>query len=506
MLSCNYTKPSVFLKVIRNFLFNKAFSFFAALLLVIIAGMFFPKPCLAQESAVKEEYEAQKKLMQLQSAVDDEDYMKAQFIMSSFKRDFSDANFYKMYSKRIDELTRKVEKKAKDIKVEDKIEYLFVPPRLKTKLWEEYMSKAERIVSQRQGKIGVAVLRVIFEDEDIEHPSVGVDRNSNNELNILHAYDGGYSCMGTFQSGEAVFVGSEFRRCGDSDSNNKDVSAIGNIIIGGIYHYPVKLKIEVQKGKAVAFGEVIVRSIPKKYCGNLMVKVETEEGLNLTDAAVNLKVPGFYPGITMPLKDGSCLFSSIGPGGYTVELAKNNALGSSAQSADVVLGQTTEVTINAYRHRMLELDWRFRKSNEPNSWLSGRRTMRTKEYWQPDEEWTDVHYPVVELGDWVDNTCKIRSYNGNLMCIDTNEPFEQMSFPLNFSSSSRDYPVKEGDVFAWRKEDYKQKGSFSEALIRIRKITPVGIIDDQKSSVQEKSPVLSELAGEPNKNVGDKGK
>jgi hypothetical protein len=289
---------------------------------------------------------------------------------------------------------------------------------------------------------------------------------------------------------EAIFVGSEFRRYRDSDSNKQDVSVIGNVITGSIYHYPVKLKIEVEKGKATAFGEVFVRSIPKEFCGNLMIKVEAEDGLKLTDAAVNLRVTGFYPGITGTLKDGSCVFDSIGPGSYTVELARNNSFGSSAKSADVVLGKTTEVTINAYRHRMIEFDWRFRKSDEPNNWLSGRMTKRTREDWMPDGEWKDVRFPVIGFGDWIDNTCNIRRVNGNLMPVGTDEPFETMSFPSNISSSSRGYPIKEGDVFAWQREDHKQKGIFSEALIRIREITPVGIADDQNIPIQQKDAIL----------------
>jgi len=504
MISCNYTNLSGLFKAIRNFLFNKT-SFFAALLFIIIAGVFFPKPCPAQESAVEEEYKAQKKLVQLQSSVDREDYIRAGVFLSSFQREFSDTNLYKKYSNRINDLAKKIKKESKKIRVEDKIEYLFVPPRLETKLWKEYMSRAERMVSQRQGKVGLAVLRVVFEDENLERPSVRSDRSSDNQIHIYQG--GGYSPVGTCQSGEAVFVGSEFWNYPASDSNDNAVLAIGDITIGGIYHYPTKLKIEIQKGKAVAFGEIIVRTIPKEYCGNLMVKVEAEEGLKLMNAAVSLKVSGFYSGITRPLKDNSCLFSSIGPGSYSLELAPNNTFGSPARSADVVLGQTTEVTINAYRHRMMELDWRFRKSNEPNNWLSGRRIMKTKEYWQPDEEWTGVHYPVVEFGDWIDNTCRIRSSNGDLMYVGTDEPFEEMDFPLSFSHSFRDYPVKEGDIFAWRDEEHKQKGSFLEALIRIRKITPVGILDDQKSSAQEKESILpSQPPGEQNGDVKEKGK
>jgi hypothetical protein len=476
MISCSYSKVNG----LSNFLFNKAFSFFAALLFAIIAGVFFPKPCLAGQSTPEEEYKAQKKLLQLQTSVDDEDYIRAKLILSGFQKDFSGTNLYKMYSKRIHKLAKKIGKMTKSIKVEDKIEYFFVPPRLETKLWQEYMSKAEMMVSQRQGRIGIAVLRVIFEDENLEIPSVRSDRSSDNQIHIYQG--GGYSPVGTCQSGEAVFVGSEFWNYHASDSNNKDVSSIGDIIIGGIYHYPTKLKIEVQRGKAVAFGEIIVRSIPQKFCGNLMVKVEAEEGLELMNAGVILKVSDFYSGKTEPVKEGSCLFSSVGPGRYSVGIASNDAFGGPGQSAVVVLGQTTEVTVKAYRHRMIEFDWRFRRSKEPDNWLSGRKIMKTKEYWQPDEEWPNVHYPVVEFGDWIDNTCKIRSSNGNFMYVDTDEPFEEMDFPLNFSPSFRDYPIKEGDVFAWRRED--QKEGVLEALIHIIKITPVGIPDAPKSPAQ----------------------
>jgi hypothetical protein len=477
MVTYSCTKSGVFFKV--------SFSSFIVFLLIVIAGVFSPKPCLAGQSTPEEEYKAQKKLVQLQSVVDDEDYIKAQFIMNSFKRDFSSTKLYKKYPQRISELEKIIKKEIKNIKFEDKIEYLFIPPRLETKLWKEYMSKAERIVSWRHGVTGIAVLRVIFEDESLESPSVRIDWNSDNDLSIF--YDGGGTSNNkTFKSGEAIFVGSGFWRCNPSDSNDKNVSAIGDIIIGGLYHYPTKLKIEVQKGKAIAFGEIIVRSIPKEYCGNLKVKVDAEEGLKLINAGVSLKVSGFYSGITEYLKEGSCLFSSIGPGAYSVEVAPNGTFGSPSQSAVVVSGQTTEVTINAYRHRMIKLDWRFRRTKEPDNWLSGRKIIKTKEYWQPDEEWAGVHYPVIQLGDWIDNTCKIRGANGHLMYVDTNEPFEKMNFPLNFSPFSRDYSIQEGDVFAWQDDDREQKGSFLQALIRVREITPVGIPDVPKSSAQEK--------------------
>jgi hypothetical protein len=409
----------------------------------------------------------------------------ARFILSGFKRDFSGTNFYKEHSKRINEIAGKIQKETKKIKVEDKIEYLFIPPRLETKLWKEYMSKAERIISQRQGGIGIAVLRVIFEDESLEAPLVRVDWNQNSALQIF--YDGGgTSDTKIFRDEDVVFVGSGFWRRRMADSNDGNVSESGDIIIGGIYHYPTKLKIEVQRGKAVAFGEVMVHSIPKEYRGNLMVKVEAEGGAKLMETGVNLKVSGFYSGKTIPLKDNSCLFSAVGPGSYSVEVA-SNTFGSPRQSAAVACGQTTEVTIKAYRHRLIKLDWRFRRTNEPNNWLSGQKTMRTKEDWQPNEEWIDVRYPVIAFGDWIENTCRIRSVNGNLMYVDTDEPFEEMDFPLNFSPFSyQGRPVQEGDIFAWRCDDRRQKGNFLEALIRIWEITPVEMPEDQNSSVQEK--------------------
>jgi hypothetical protein len=466
---------SGFFKTIRNFLF----------IFIFAAGLFFLNPCRTQAST-EEEYKAQKKFLQLQSSVDNEDYIRAQLVLSSFKRDFSKTKFYKEYSKRINDLDKKIKKEFKKIKVEDKIEYLFIPPRLETKQWKEYMSAAEKIVSQSNGETGIAVLRVIFEDESLERLSAVTDFDVSDQLIIFQKY-GGFSNGGNYQSGEPVFVGSWFRRCRASDSNDKNVSMIGGIKIEGIYHYPTRLKIEMQKGKAVAFGEILVRTIPKEYCGNLMVNVEAEKGLQLADAAVSLKVSGFYSGKILPLKEGSCLFSSIGPGTYIAGLASNNIFESPGQSAVVSIGQTSEVTIKAYRRRMIEFDWRFHRTDGPYNWITGHKIMKTDDYWQPDKEWPDVHYPVIDFGGWTGDTCKIRTSNGDLMSVDTNEPFAKMDFPLNFVPFSRDWPIKEGDIFAWQREDREQKGNFFQALICIRKITPVGLPQDQNSSVQEKN-------------------
>jgi hypothetical protein len=480
MILCDCSKKSFFLNVIRNFIFVGLF----------ITGVLFSNLCFAKESTIEEEYNAQKKLVKVQSAVDEEDYIRAKLVLSGFQKDFSGTNFYKTYSEKINELAKKIKKMTKNIKVEDKIEYLFAAPRLETKSWKEYMSRAENIILQNQGRIGITVLRVIFEDEDLELPSVKADWNSSNGLNI-YSRGGGYSNTGTFQSGGAAFVGSQFQRYGLPDlQKKKDVSIIGEITIGGIYHYPTNVKVEVKKGKAIAYGEVFVRSIPKKYCGNLNVKIETEEGTIPAGARVNLKLRNFYPGITMPLKDNSCLFSSIGPGQYRVGLAHNNIFGSPEQSVEIALGQTEEVTITAYRRRMIEIDWRFRNSNEPNNWFSGQRTMKTDESWQPNEEWPGIHYPVIAFREWTGDTCEIRSSNGRVMRVDSEEPFETMNFPLNYSPFSYDgCPIKEGDVFAWRNDDRRNKGNFFQALVHIKKITPVGLPADQKSSEQEKNPV-----------------
>jgi hypothetical protein len=463
----------------RGFL-NVIFLFLAVFLLVVTAGL---KPSPATKASVEDEYKAQQKFMQLQSSVDSQDYTMSQFILSNFQRDYSDTDFYKQHSKLIDENTRKIKSGLKGITMRDKIEYLFVPPRLDSKIWKEFMSKAERIVSQGRSGTGIAVVRVILEDESLEPAFAKVDRNSTNDL-VLYSFDGGYSVVHSFKSGDALLVGSGFWRYNSSDSNDKNVSAIGDIIIGGIYHYPIKLKITVQKGKAVPFGEVIVRTIPKEFCGNLKVNVKAEGDAQLKDARITLSRSGVYDGITMPLKDNSCLFSSVGLGGYGLKVV-SPFFGGPDSSASVVPGQTTEVTINAYRSRMIELDWRFRRTNEPNNWVSGQKVMKTKEYWQPDDEW-NVHYPVIDFGDWIGNACKIRTSNGDLMYVDTNGPFEKMDFPLNFNAASyHGCSIKEGDIFAWRRDRNDSKEGILRALIRIRKITPVGLPQDQNSSVQE---------------------
>ncbi|MFH1370750.1 MAG: hypothetical protein ABII09_05635 [Planctomycetota bacterium] len=482
MISCNNSSSNNFFKVIPNYPFIKVFLFFVALLFIILTGCSSPR---STRATAEEEYKAQEKLTKLQNLVDEEDYMNAKYVMSGFKKDYSHTNLYKKYSNRINAFAKRINKETKNIKYDDKIIYLYAPPRPETKVWKEYMSRAESIVSRNRSGMGITVLRLFFEDENLENPSVmiGCGPYSCNSSIYIFSPDGGYSNSRSIQNRDAVYVGSSFWRYSIAEPNDKDASVIGNVMIGGIYHYPITLKVEVQKGKVTAFGNVIVRCVPQEYRGNLSVNVQAEDSLKLNDAEVSLKVYGFYYGITRPIKENHCLFDSIGPGKYNMELAKNNSFGSPVKSAEVILGKTTEVTINAYRHRIIDFDWRFRRSNEPNNWLSGRATIKTKEYWQPDNEWPDVRYPVFALGDWINNSCQIRPSNGYLMYVGNNESFEEMAFPLYFSSSSRGYPVKEGDIFAWRRDE--QKGGFLEALIHIKKITPIGLPDDYKSPAQK---------------------
>lgn len=462
MISLNRTKPVCFIE---------------ALLFAIITGILLPTSSIAKVFTAEEEYKAQNELVRIQSCVDEQDYVMAQLILSNFQKNFAGSKCYKTYSERIKELAKKIREETKNIKVEDRIEYLYIPASVEADAGNEDISMAERMISQNNNTTGIAVLRVSFENADVEQPSVRVSRGSENQL---YMYRGdGFSNVDTCQNGKTVFIGSQ---CSQFNPGNKDGSVTGNVIIGGIYHYPVKFKIKVQKGKATAAGEVIVRSIPQELCGNLTVKINAEKGLNLDGGAVRLSPSGFYSAKIEPIKDGCCLFSAIGPGNYNVAAA-SSFFGGPSGSASVVSGQTSEVTINAYLQRRIEFDWRFHDTNEPNNWLRGRKIMETKSYWQPNEEWPDVHYPVVEFGDWIGNTCKIRSSNGIVMPVDTNELFEEMAFPSNLNFSYHDdCPVKEGDIFAWRRDD--RRGRVLEALIRINKITPVGMSDDGKSSSQ----------------------
>jgi hypothetical protein len=473
MMSCNSANSNISSRVAGNFQFIKVFLFFAALQFIFLTGCSSPG---AARATAEEEYKAQEKLTKLQWFVDDEDYVNAKYVMSGLRKNYSHTNLYKKQAKRISTLAKRINKETRNVKFDDKIRYLYAPPLLETKIWKEYMSTAQSILSRTPRGAGITVLRVFFEDETLENPSIMTGYGYLGGLNIFHE-NGGFSSARGVQNGDAVYVGSVLWRYGMPEPNDKDASISGNVTIGGIYHYPIMLKLEVQKGKVAAFGDVIVRTVPQEYRGNLMVKVKTEDDLKLNETEVSLKVYGFYSGITRPVKDDSCLFDSVGPGKYNVELANNNFFASPVKTAEVVSGKTTEVTINAYRHRLIEFDWRFRSSNEPN-WLSSRSIIKTREYWQPENEWPDVRYQVFKLGDWLNNSCQINVTNGDLMFVGNNKPFEEMDFPSAFLSSSyKPYPLKEGDIFAWRSRDDPKRGLL-EALICIRKITPIGLPDE----------------------------
>lgn len=423
----------------------------------------------AEQNAMtpQQEFEAQKKLVRLQSAVDQQDFVLARCRLESFIKQYKETSFYEMNSKKIKELQKIIARESKKIEYEDKIEYIFIPPRLNSILWKEYMAQAKQKISESRQDVGVTILRVIFEDSENDFPAASVGHG--NDLCIF--MNGGYGMQDSFQSGEPLFIGSHFR----DDAAGNSVTA--DVEIAGLYHYRTKIKAPVERGKVIPFGEIIVRSVPEKFCGNVRINIITEDNSKLINGSVTLAPAGFSNGKTEPVKDNTCFFQSIANGNFSAELARNEFFESANYDGNVTLGQTTEFSMNVFKRRVIDIDWRLRTSTEPNEWRTGKFQIKTKSTLQPGEIPELQYMPLVSVNNWTPAGCTIRGCNGALQKIDSEKAAENIEFNerINFGCSS--FPVKENDVFVWQGFSHQSRNGREhlQLIMKVTKISPIEI-------------------------------
>jgi len=214
-------------------------------------------------------------------------------------------------------------------------------------------------------------------------------------------------------------------------------------------HYRTELVIPYETGKKMIFGEVIIKQVPRVYRGTIRVKLNPEQGLNISDVKVII-VPG---GSSGPIDaNGLYVFDSLAPGGYTVNLDNINRffIFSTYKSCNLEAGQTETIEIDVYKMREVVIDWRFFDSKE-NRWLKGTQVMKIRSSWSPREAWGGVNFPVIEVSEWDGQGCTLDDFNGDLALVQSEiESFDTMPFPdqLLGTGGSGNYPIAPGNLFA----------------------------------------------------------
>lgn len=180
-------------------------------------------------------------LAQLAARTKEGDYLRARFALERLRKRFSDAPAVVQAAKEIQECSEVIDSKLGQNTIQDKGEYsLHVRP-MNTADWQAAMEIAREIVAA-DGRLGIAVVRVLLENTEIESGAVVEGRNVK--------FHGG-SVAGDriqVQSGDILFVGSE--------NQGGEAPAIKII---AIHHYSPLIVLNLQPGQVVRVGDVVVQ-------------------------------------------------------------------------------------------------------------------------------------------------------------------------------------------------------------------------------------------------------
>ncbi|MHC4124390.1 MAG: hypothetical protein ACYSSI_12515 [Planctomycetota bacterium] len=352
--------------------------------------------------------------------------------------------------------------------IESKPGYILNPSPSETRQWQSAMKKAEEEILEQNNNIGIVALRVFIEHEELEN-NIQVDGYG---ISIPEYSNHG---LHTVSSGEIFLATVHYK---DEEIGNKSAS----INIGSIYHCSPKIDLIAQKGKAIIFGDILVQSLPIEQTGRLTIKIKHgEKGLQLKNGKI---IFGRYElccgtkKMTVD-KDGHCFVGLIAPGTYEFQFKSPKNITSLPHKVTVTSGEIIETEASVFKRRLVEIDWRFRRSQKSPVWLHGSNKLKTGESWHFCVKSENFHHDVFKITDWNGQNCYIQQKYGYLALLETQVPFEELSFPTTKCVSYRKYAIKEGATFSWWGED--SSGPL-EALIRIKKITPVGLLTKRKSA------------------------
>ena len=334
--------------------------------------------------------------------------------------------------------------------------------------WEAAIQEARRYSSQHGHRVTVARLWLEHPEREQHCEVRGIGAHlispAGTRINVKKSQNGDFHLVARMES---------------DDASRQDNHSIR---VATLQHHSLEIPLGPDVEADVGTMEILVKAIPEKMKGRLLLRPFFEPGLTARDPVVHLlrKDSNYFS--TFPLVSSGKTVIPLAAGLYhvrPVRTARTGGLGLHGDLHDFQIraGKETEVELPFYRVRALELEWYLSVRGQADDWQQGVSQILTGRTSRAPQEW-NAERVAIEVTPWNGTDCAVRGLNCSVFypIPGTEFPKETMTQlhqiassprPLRYALQSGTHPVSQGSIFGLR---FVDGGKQMECVFRVRRI------------------------------------
>jgi serine/threonine protein kinase len=369
----------------------------------------------------------------------------------------------------------------------DRTTHWIVAGQAPEKLWNPALDKAAKSLeadkdvpyspySLKRDRIGV--VRVVLENESLEE-RVGI------------------SCHGGQISDGAIYTSIESGEVVDVSRDQDSVSQSAlELHLTPIRHRPVIFPIVLREPGVNSLGTLILKQIPDADCGVLSVTLVPESGFTLGRTLVTINRSDGYNGISVRARGDKPTDILVGPGRYNLRITPYG----SSEPSDIVVGkgEKKRLTIPVFGPRLVQLDWRFRRSSSSDNWQRASTITVTGQDRAVRWPMAGIRLSEVRIDPWDGKQCYLRQYN----CIVVRLPNETLPNGTadidkmernRMSGGGHREPIQEGAIYRILTDSIRSNDEW-DIVVQVKRIFRDEPGDDAERTISmPQSPSIAQL-------------
>ena len=402
-----------------------------------------------QARSAQVEGEAQRCSTRLKDAMAAGDFLRAHLALQALRERYSETDLVKESSVELDQYGATIAQNLDLTKIEDRALYLFSPADTTSPEWTSQIAAFRDKICSKPGyqpdQTTVVFLRISTEDPTEEDT---VELSAGNGAQFRPDFPGHTSSL--------VARGGEFVATWVVPVQGLPPDIPPCISVYALHHYSPSIPLEFRAGKATAFGDLILRTVPQPERGRVAVRAKLEAGLKLKQEELQLRL---YRTLFSPLTEthsdanGQLWFSDwVGPNRYRIALEPQDRCIAPLSHIDVTPGTTAEVELSVSFQREVDFDWWYRENPSSGTWQTGSEVLLTGGSWGPKER-NGGSPSVFTIQPWDRGECELDPVNYKGTLLQDFHGIEGFELPAHVPYSSKPMPIAVGAVFGFERSE-----------------------------------------------------